>query len=101
MTDHAELRRLAEQASYFDITTDWMFKPVIAFQKASDPKIVLALLDEIDRLKSESDTLRKDAARYRALRQEGRGVVVVRDRVSHLFENKLDAAIDAIIEGDK
>ncbi|MCK1085333.1 hypothetical protein [Pseudomonas aeruginosa] len=52
MTDHAELRRLAEQASYFDITTDWMFKPVIAFQKASDPKTVLALLDEIDRLRS-------------------------------------------------
>ncbi|WP_034075484.1 hypothetical protein K9U73_018690 [Pseudomonas aeruginosa] len=57
MTDHAELRRLAEQASYFDITTDWMFKPVIAFQKASDPKIVLALLDEIDRLKAENERL--------------------------------------------
>ncbi|HEJ6002053.1 TPA: hypothetical protein SL812_003347 [Pseudomonas aeruginosa] len=58
MTDHAELRRLAEQASYFDITMDWMFKPVIAFQKASDPKTVLALLDEIDRLKAENEALR-------------------------------------------
>ncbi|HGN2557727.1 TPA: hypothetical protein ACKR1C_000496 [Pseudomonas aeruginosa] len=57
MTDHAELRRLAEQASYFDITMDWMFKPVIAFQKASDPKTVLALLDEIDRLKAENEAV--------------------------------------------
>lgn len=41
----------------------------------------------------------KDAARYRALRQKERGVVVVRNRTSHLFEEHLDAAIDAAIEG--
>ncbi|MBX6221434.1 hypothetical protein ISD48_26250 [Pseudomonas aeruginosa] len=43
----------------------------------------------------------KDAARYRALRQKERGVVVVRNRTSHLFGEHLDAAIDAAIEGAK
>ncbi|HCF6183634.1 hypothetical protein [Pseudomonas aeruginosa] len=37
----------------------------------------------------------KDAARYRALRQKERGDVIVRDRVSHLIGEHLDAAIDA------
>ncbi|HFH4030359.1 TPA: ead/Ea22-like family protein [Pseudomonas aeruginosa] len=47
------------------------------------------------------EALRKDAARYRALRQKERGVVVVRNRTSHLFGEHLDAAIDAAIEGAK
>ncbi|HBO9015078.1 TPA: hypothetical protein L5D31_005557 [Pseudomonas aeruginosa] len=41
------------------------------------------------------EALRKDAARYRALRQKERGDVIVRDRVSHLIGEHLDAAIDA------
>lgn len=47
------------------------------------------------------EALRKDAERYRALRQKERGVVVVRNRTSHLFGEHLDAAIDAAIEGAK
>ncbi|MBG4138599.1 hypothetical protein I4929_23715 [Pseudomonas aeruginosa] len=43
----------------------------------------------------------KDAARYRALRQKQCGDVVVRDRASHLFGERLDAEIDAAIEGAK
>ncbi|EMI4495055.1 hypothetical protein V6599_004008 [Pseudomonas aeruginosa] len=43
----------------------------------------------------------KDAARYRALRQKQCGDVVVRDRASHLFGERLDAVIDAAIEGAK
>ena len=45
------------------------------------------------------EALRKDAERYRAIRQKDRGGVVVRDRTSHLFGESLDAAIDAALEG--
>lgn len=45
------------------------------------------------------EALRKDAERYKALRQKERGGVVVRDRSSHLFGENLDAAIDATLEG--
>ncbi|EMT4912631.1 TPA: ead/Ea22-like family protein [Pseudomonas aeruginosa] len=173
MTDHAELRRLAEaatpgpweyQAPLKVLAADRTWIVLIAlshancredkansrFIAANNPKTVLALLDEIDRLKAENnalrkfsaeayqvlgaldapenvldnasdaangvplrhetllpffaedyEALRKDAARYRALRQKERGVVVVRNRTSHLFGEHLDAAIDAAIEGAK
>lgn len=91
-------------------------------------RAALRVEDEIDRLKAEIDQcasvlpgtyymdppdggnvsipeqirrMAKDAARYRALRQKERGVVVVRNRTSHLFGEHLDAAIDAAIEGAK
>lgn len=177
MTDHAELRRLAEEVIRIERSED---EPISSawelFDSAANPKTILAMLDEIDgllaqhgrdsselralcqarddarkerdRLKAENaalrqfaaeayqvlgaldapenvldnasdaasggplrhetllpffaedyEALRKDAARYRALRQKERGVVVVRNRTSHLFGEHLDAAIDAAIEG--
>ncbi|HCT2526497.1 ead/Ea22-like family protein [Pseudomonas aeruginosa] len=80
MTDHAELRRLAEQASsgnwYGEDSQVLIGKHAVAycnhkvdaqFIGKANPKTVLALLDEIDRLKAENEALRKDAARYRWL----------------------------------
>ncbi|WP_426780255.1 ead/Ea22-like family protein [Pseudomonas aeruginosa] len=53
MTDHAELRRLAEEVIRIERSED---EPISAawelFDSAANPKTVLALLDEIDRLRS-------------------------------------------------
>ncbi|HHM6046612.1 TPA: hypothetical protein ACRMOD_000342 [Pseudomonas aeruginosa] len=89
---------------------------------AANPQAILGLIDEVERLEEELSQcasalpgtyymdppdggnvsipeqirrMAKDAARYRALRQKERGVVVVRNRTSHLFGEHLDAAIDA------
>ncbi|EPD2101821.1 ead/Ea22-like family protein [Pseudomonas aeruginosa] len=97
-----------------------------AFIAAANPKAILGLIAEVERLKAELSQcasalpgtyymdppdggnvsipeqirrMAKDAARYRALRQKERGVVVVRNRTSHLFGEHLDAAIDAALEG--
>ncbi|HFT1859331.1 TPA: ead/Ea22-like family protein [Pseudomonas aeruginosa] len=66
MTDHAELRRVAAQAHP---DAEWFIarnldhpnidKPAASFIAAVNPKTVLALLDEIDRLKAENDRLRQ------------------------------------------
>ncbi|EMA2711334.1 hypothetical protein ABHJ00_002374 [Pseudomonas aeruginosa] len=98
------------------------------FMVATSPDVVLWLIAEVERLEAELSQcasalpgtyymdppdggnvsipeqirrMAKDAARYRALRQKERGVVVVRNRTSHLFGEHLDAAIDAAIEGAK
>ncbi|MFU6557269.1 hypothetical protein ACM79U_11720 [Pseudomonas aeruginosa] len=104
--------------------------PVDKMQAAANAsaKTIMALIAEVERLKAELSQcasalpgtyymdppdggnvsipeqirrMAKDAARYRALRQKERGVVVVRNRTSHLFGEHLDAAIDAAIEGAK
>ncbi|HFO1336933.1 TPA: ead/Ea22-like family protein [Pseudomonas aeruginosa] len=64
MTDHAELRRLAAQAHP---DAEWFIarnldhpnidKPAASFIAAVNPKTILALLDEIDRLKAENEAL--------------------------------------------
>ncbi|HDQ4497335.1 ead/Ea22-like family protein [Pseudomonas aeruginosa] len=72
MTDHAELRRLAELASggnwYGEDSQVLVGKHAIAycnhkvdvqFIGEANPKTILALLDEIDRLKAENDRLRQ------------------------------------------
>ncbi|RFP99922.1 hypothetical protein D0O32_32410, partial [Pseudomonas aeruginosa] len=55
MTDHAELRRLAEEVIRIERNED---EPISAawelFDSAANPKTILALLDEIDRLKAEN-----------------------------------------------
>lgn len=60
MTDHAELRRLAEDVIRIERSED---EPISSawelFDSAATPKAVLALLDEIDRLKAENDRLRQ------------------------------------------
>ncbi|HBP5443963.1 TPA: hypothetical protein L6B67_02340 [Pseudomonas aeruginosa] len=59
MTDHADLRRLAKDVIRIERSED---EPISAawdlFDSAANPKTVLALLDEIDRLKAENDALR-------------------------------------------
>ncbi|MBH9198627.1 hypothetical protein I5K50_10190 [Pseudomonas aeruginosa] len=59
MTDHAELRRVAEDVIRIERSED---EPISAawdlFDSAANPKAILALLDEIDRLKSENEALR-------------------------------------------
>ncbi|MFG8666468.1 hypothetical protein ACEPUH_30535 [Pseudomonas aeruginosa] len=58
MTDHAELRRLAEEVIRIERSED---EPISAawdlFDSAATPKTVLALLDDIDRLKAENESL--------------------------------------------
>ncbi|HBP6823480.1 TPA: hypothetical protein L6B08_26840 [Pseudomonas aeruginosa] len=99
MTDHAELRRLAERAIGFDMKNDWMFKPVISYQAAANPAAVLDLIAEIEHL-------RKDAARYRWLRERDletirQGGVFAGMTPENIVLNQedLDAAIDAALEG--
>ncbi|HEJ2268217.1 TPA: ead/Ea22-like family protein [Pseudomonas aeruginosa] len=82
MTDHAELRRLAEEATPGPWGRDGLYihttrkeggttyvetwntlagilrKENAEFVATANPKTVLALLDEIDRLKAENDALR-------------------------------------------
>ncbi|MFG8819797.1 ead/Ea22-like family protein [Pseudomonas aeruginosa] len=161
MTDHAELRRVAEAATPgpWSCNRHWAIVggPILEFTNgaaqqqiamacgqswmrddelrnnaefiaAANPQAILGLIDEVERLKAELSQcasalpgtyymdppdggnvsipeqirrMAKDAARYRALRQKERGVVVVRNRTSHLFGEHLDAAIDAAIEGAK
>ncbi|MCV3881444.1 hypothetical protein OHU56_18875 [Pseudomonas aeruginosa] len=59
MTDHAELRRLAEEVIRIERNED---EPISAawelFDSAANPKTTIALLDEIDRLKAENEVLR-------------------------------------------
>ncbi|HHO8872443.1 TPA: hypothetical protein ACRXXQ_003790 [Pseudomonas aeruginosa] len=58
MTDHAELRRLAEEVIRIERSED---EPISSawelFDSAANPKTVLALLDDIDRLKAENESL--------------------------------------------
>ncbi|WP_301765965.1 hypothetical protein [Pseudomonas aeruginosa] len=58
MTDHAELRRLAEEVIRIERSED---EPISSawelFDSAANPKTILALLDEIDRLKAENERL--------------------------------------------
>ncbi|MFF6478863.1 ead/Ea22-like family protein [Pseudomonas aeruginosa] len=60
MSDHAELRRLAEEVIRIERNED---EPISAawelFDSAANPTTILALLDDIDRLKAESDRLRQ------------------------------------------
>ncbi len=59
MTDHAELRRLAKRADALHGTPslEHVFA-ITKFREAVEPKAILALLDEIDRLKAENEVLR-------------------------------------------
>ncbi|MBX5683509.1 ead/Ea22-like family protein [Pseudomonas aeruginosa] len=65
MTDHAELRRMAAlahpDAEWFiarNLDHPNIDKPAASFIASATPKTVLALLDEIDRLKAENEALR-------------------------------------------
>ncbi|MBI7277640.1 hypothetical protein JEU36_30150 [Pseudomonas aeruginosa] len=59
MTNHAELRRLAEAAEFGGGDhEDIEFSNQLDFHAACTPAAILALLDEIDRLKAENEVLR-------------------------------------------
>ncbi|HEK4028588.1 hypothetical protein [Pseudomonas aeruginosa] len=115
MTDHAELRRLAEDVIRIERSED---EPISAawdlFDSAANPKTVLALLDEIDRLKAENDALR---GALQAVEAEVDGNIrpLTRDLVnmvsglkngSHpndIYEHcdEIERIIGAALEGDK
>lgn len=92
MTDHAELRRVAAQAHP---DAEWFIarnldhpnidKPAASFIAAVNPKTVLALLDEIDRLKAENEALRKFSA-------EAYQVLGALDAPENVLDNASDAA---------
>ncbi|WP_303676683.1 hypothetical protein [Pseudomonas aeruginosa] len=99
MTDINKLRELAQRAIGFDMKNDWMFKPVISYLAAANPAAVLDLIAEIEHL-------RKDAARYRWLRERDletirQGGVFAGMTPENIVLNleHLDAAIDAALEG--
>ncbi|EPA6882662.1 ead/Ea22-like family protein [Pseudomonas aeruginosa] len=86
MTDHAELRRVAAQAHP---DAEWFIarnldhpnidKPAASFIAAVNPKTVLALLDEIDRLKAENEALREALSQIsNASCSDARSVVIAR-----------------------
>ncbi|WP_121498103.1 hypothetical protein [Pseudomonas aeruginosa] len=80
MTDHAELRRLAEEVIRIERNED---EPISAawelFDSAANPKTILALLDEIDRLKAENDALREALSQIsNASCSDARSVVIAR-----------------------
>lgn len=98
MTDHAELRRLAKQASsgnwYGEDSQVLIGKHAVAycnhkvdaqFIGKATPKTVLALLDEIDRLKAENEALRKFSA-------EAYQVLGALDAPENVLDNASDAA---------
>ncbi|MFO1930289.1 hypothetical protein QOT55_05465 [Pseudomonas aeruginosa] len=99
MTDINKLRELAQRAIGFDMKNDWMFKPVISYLVAANPAAVLDLIAEIEHL-------RKDAARYRWLRERDletirQGGVFAGMTPENIVLNQedLDAEIDAALEG--
>ncbi|NYU72119.1 hypothetical protein [Pseudomonas aeruginosa] len=59
ISDHAELRRLAKRADALHGTPslEHVFA-ITKFREAVEPKAILALLDEIGRLKAENEALR-------------------------------------------
>ena len=121
MTDHAELRRVAAlahpDAEWFiarNLDHPNIDKPAASFIATATPKAVLALLDEIDRLKAENEVLR---GALQAVEAEVDGNIrpLTRDLVnmvsglkngSHpndIYEHcdEIERIIGAALEGDK
>ncbi|MFU5664560.1 hypothetical protein ACM7UX_16655 [Pseudomonas aeruginosa] len=86
MTDHAELRRLAKRADALHGTPslEHVFA-ITKFREAVEPKAILALLDEIDRLKAENEELRRLCSCAK----------------QYDLSMTLRRMIDAVLEGDK
>ncbi|HFX3240175.1 TPA: hypothetical protein ACKQDV_004671 [Pseudomonas aeruginosa] len=115
MTDHAELRRLAEEVIRIERSED---EPISSawelFDSAANPKAILALLDEIDRLKAENEALRGALQAVEA-EVDGNLRPLTRDLVnmvsglkngSHpndIYEHcdEIERIIGAALEGDK
>ncbi|EOX9009274.1 ead/Ea22-like family protein [Pseudomonas aeruginosa] len=121
MTDHAELRRVAAlahpDAEWFiarNLDHPNIDKPAASFIATATPKTVLALLDEIDRLKAENEELRGALQAVEA-EVDGNLRPLTRDLVnmvsglkngSHpndIYEHcdEIERIIGAALEGDK
>ncbi|HIE5873606.1 TPA: ead/Ea22-like family protein [Pseudomonas aeruginosa] len=121
MTDHAELRRVAAlahpDAEWFiarNLEHPNIDKPAASFIATATPKTVLALLDEIDRLKAENEALRGALQAVQA-EVDGNLRPLTRDLVnmvsglkngSHpndIYEHcdEIERIIGAALEGDK
>ncbi|WP_196691211.1 hypothetical protein ACJKIJ_20990 [Pseudomonas aeruginosa] len=86
MTDHSELRRLAEAAEFGSgAHEDIEFSNQLDFHAACTPAAIVALLDEIDRLKAENEALRRFAA-------EAYQVLGALDAPENVLDNASDAA---------
>ncbi|HDP3617854.1 TPA: hypothetical protein P6N57_003713 [Pseudomonas aeruginosa] len=115
ISDHAGLRRLAEEVIRIERNED---EPISAawelFDSAANPTTILALLDEIDRLKAENEALRGALQAVEA-EVDGNLRPLTRDLVnmvsglkngSHpndIYEHcdEIERIIGAALEGDK
>ncbi|HBP6007044.1 TPA: hypothetical protein L6A19_21610 [Pseudomonas aeruginosa] len=88
MTDHAELRRLAEEVIRIERSED---EPISSawelFDSAANPKTILAMLDEIDGLLAQHG---RDSSELRALCQARDDARKERDRLKAENERLLD-----------
>ncbi len=88
MTDHAELRRLAEEVIRIERSED---EPISSawelFDSAANPKTILAMLDEIDGLLAQHG---RDSSELRALCQARDDARKERDRLKAENESLLD-----------
>ena len=115
MTDYSELKRLAEESVGFcdvpiapDVVLGLIYEVEgLSAQHGRDSAELRSLCQarddarkERDQLKAEVEALRKDAERYRWLRNPSDSVVV-RDLQSHLRGDYMDKRIDAAMtKGD-
>ncbi|EOB7987715.1 TPA: hypothetical protein ACNRRD_001897 [Pseudomonas aeruginosa] len=100
MTDHAELRRLAEACDVSRCADEGEERRRLHdFYDCVEPELILDLLDEIDRLKAENEALRKDAERYRWLRGASHFDTPQHKAFCKTYGDALDCEIDAALEG--
>lgn len=73
--DTANLRALAEAVMAANTTTSYAAVPHIAYRAATDPAVILALLDRLAAAEARNATLTDDAARLDCLEQGGVGSI--------------------------
>ncbi|MEX7116383.1 hypothetical protein AB2C39_34500, partial [Pseudomonas aeruginosa] len=97
MTDHAELRRLAEEVIRIERSED---EPISSawelFDSAANPKAILALLDEIDRLSDELSACTEHPGGCGYWREAAKRRAEERDRLKAENEAVLAANRDCI-----
>lgn len=123
MTDHAELRRLAEACDVSRCADEGEERRRLHdFYDCIEPELILSMLNEIaendsvvavwrgrtqrteeerDRLKAENEALRKDAERYRWLRGASHFDTPQHKAFCKTYGDALDCEIDAALEGAK
>ena len=79
MTDHADLRRLAEQAIAEDVTMDSPAEAHAAFHAAATPQAILDLLDERDAYAQWIEKADAAERRVAALEEAGKALLAHQD----------------------